>query len=417
MSKTPEARARGYLPGRFSFNVKGGRCEACDGDGQIKIEMHFLPDIYVTCDVCGGRRYNRETLQVLYKGKSIADVLEMTVEQALEIFQNVPPIANICRTLVDVGLGYIQLGQSATTLSGGEAQRIKLARELARRSTGRTLYLLDEPTTGLHFDDIDKLLGVLRSLDGEGQHRHRHRAQPRRHQHRRLGPRPRARGRRRRRPHRRRGDARGRRGDEGLAHRPVPPAGARLRPGEGAEMSRRALLAAAAGVLAAALLAAQAAAPAPTAPAKPKPKAKSSAPPLDFTGIWVLDPAASRGVTKQMEGAVLQVRQNGNRIWIEAVENPRTRITAEEILVDGQVYEKALGAGKKGTLEAAWGKDRQSLWLQAVVSTDEEPVAATQRMIWRLQDGGKTWTRQTRTLQPDGSKDTFLVFRKRETKK
>jgi len=168
MSRTPEARARGYQPGRFSFNVKGGRCEACSGDGQIKIEMHFLPDIYVTCDVCGGRRYNRETLQVHYKGKSIADILALTAEQALETFENIPAIAGICRTLVEVGLGYIQLGQSSTTLSGGEAQRVKLARELARRSTGRTLYLLDEPTTGLHFDDIDKLLGVLRSLTEKG---------------------------------------------------------------------------------------------------------------------------------------------------------------------------------------------------------------------------------------------------------
>jgi excinuclease ABC subunit A len=168
MSRTPEARARGYQPGRFSFNVKGGRCEACAGDGQIKIEMHFLPDIYVTCDVCGGKRYNRETLQVHYKGKSIADILALTAEQALELFENIPSIATICRTLVEVGLGYIQLGQSSTTLSGGEAQRVKLARELARRSTGRTLYLLDEPTTGLHFDDILKLLGVLRSLTEKG---------------------------------------------------------------------------------------------------------------------------------------------------------------------------------------------------------------------------------------------------------
>ncbi|HKB70417.1 MAG TPA: excinuclease ABC subunit UvrA [Thermoanaerobaculia bacterium] len=168
MSKTPEARARGYAPGRFSFNVKGGRCEACAGDGQIKIEMHFLPDIYVTCDVCGGKRYNRETLQVAYKGKSIADILALTVEQAYELFRNVPPVANICGTLTDVGLGYITLGQPATTLSGGEAQRIKLARELAKRSTGRTLYLLDEPTTGLHFDDIHKLLSVLHSLTDKG---------------------------------------------------------------------------------------------------------------------------------------------------------------------------------------------------------------------------------------------------------
>jgi excinuclease ABC subunit A len=168
MSRTPEARARGYAPGRFSFNVKGGRCEACGGDGQIKIEMHFLPDIYVTCDVCGGKRYNRETLQIHYKGKSIADILALTAEQALELFENIPAVATICRTLVDVGLGYIQLGQSSTTLSGGEAQRVKLARELARRSTGRTLYLLDEPTTGLHFDDIKKLLSVLRSLTEKG---------------------------------------------------------------------------------------------------------------------------------------------------------------------------------------------------------------------------------------------------------
>jgi excinuclease ABC subunit A len=168
MARTPEARARGYAPGRFSFNVKGGRCEACAGDGQIKIEMHFLPDIYVTCDVCGGKRYNRETLQVTYKGKSIAEILALTVEQAFELFRNVPPVANICGTLTEVGLGYITLGQPATTLSGGEAQRIKLARELAKRSTGRTLYLLDEPTTGLHFDDIQKLLSVLHSLTDRG---------------------------------------------------------------------------------------------------------------------------------------------------------------------------------------------------------------------------------------------------------
>lgn len=180
-------------------------------------------------------------------------------------------------------------------------------------------------------------------------------------------------------------------------------------------MTRRAWLASVWGVFVAALLTAQTAAPSPTQP--PKAKAKRSGPPLDFTGIWELDPNASKGVTTQMQGAVLQVRQNGNRIWIEAIEQNRPRITAEEIVVDGQVYEKALGAGKKGTLEAAWGKDGKSLWMQAVVGTDEEPVAATQRMIWRLEDGGKTWIRQTRTLQPDGSKDTFLVFRKREPKK
>ncbi|HEY6136711.1 MAG TPA: excinuclease ABC subunit UvrA [Thermoanaerobaculia bacterium] len=168
MAATPEARMRGYGPGRFSFNVKGGRCEACKGDGQIKIEMHFLPDIYVTCDVCGGKRYNRETLQVTYKGASIAQILDMTVEQGLETFRNVPKIANILRTLDEVGLGYIKLGQSSTTLSGGEAQRVKLAKELAKRATGRTLYILDEPTTGLHFDDVAKLLHLMHGLVERG---------------------------------------------------------------------------------------------------------------------------------------------------------------------------------------------------------------------------------------------------------
>ncbi|HEY8850122.1 MAG TPA: excinuclease ABC subunit UvrA [Thermoanaerobaculia bacterium] len=168
MAQTPEARMRGYGPGRFSFNVKGGRCEACKGDGQIKIEMHFLPDIYVTCDVCGGKRYNRETLQVTYKGASIADILDMTVEQALLLFRNIPKIANILRTLDEVGLGYIKLGQSSTTLSGGEAQRVKLAKELAKRATGRTLYILDEPTTGLHFDDVSKLLILMHGLVERG---------------------------------------------------------------------------------------------------------------------------------------------------------------------------------------------------------------------------------------------------------
>jgi excinuclease ABC subunit A len=167
-SLTPDARMRGYQPGRFSFNVKGGRCEACQGDGLIQIEMHFLPDVYVTCDVCKGKRYNRETLEVKYKGASIADVLSMTVEEALRFFENVPRIKEKLQTLYDVGLGYIKLGQSATTLSGGEAQRVKLSRELSRRSTGRTLYILDEPTTGLHFADIQQLLDVLHRLRDAG---------------------------------------------------------------------------------------------------------------------------------------------------------------------------------------------------------------------------------------------------------
>ncbi|MDH3939667.1 MAG: excinuclease ABC subunit UvrA, partial [Xanthomonadales bacterium] len=165
---TQEARARGYKPGRFSFNVKGGRCEACQGDGLIRVEMHFLPDIYVPCDVCKGKRYNRETLSVTYKGKSIHDVLQMTVEEALVFFEPVPTVARKLQTMTDVGLSYITLGQSATTLSGGEAQRIKLSKELSKRDTGQTLYILDEPTTGLHFQDIEQLLGVLHRLRDHG---------------------------------------------------------------------------------------------------------------------------------------------------------------------------------------------------------------------------------------------------------
>ena len=167
-AQLPGSRMRGYLPGRYSFNVRGGRCEACQGGGLIKIEMHFLPDVYVTCEVCKGRRYNRETLDVQYKGRNISDVLEMTVEQALEFFDPIPAVRNKLRTLQEVGLGYIHLGQSATTLSGGEAQRVKLSRELSRRPTGRTLYILDEPTTGLHFADIQKLLDVLNRLVDTG---------------------------------------------------------------------------------------------------------------------------------------------------------------------------------------------------------------------------------------------------------
>ena len=163
-ASTADAKARGYKKGRFSFNVKGGRCEACGGDGILKIEMHFLPDVYVPCEVCGGRRYNRETLEVKYKGKSIYDVLNMTVEEALPFFEHVPSIRRKIQTLYDVGLSYIRLGQPSTELSGGEAQRIKLATELSRRSTGKTIYILDEPTTGLHFADVDKLIEILRRL-------------------------------------------------------------------------------------------------------------------------------------------------------------------------------------------------------------------------------------------------------------
>jgi excinuclease ABC subunit A len=167
-AQLPDARIRGYDPGRFSFNVKGGRCEACEGDGILKIEMHFLPDVYVPCEVCKGKRYNRETLEVLYKGKSIADVLDMTVDEALEFFVSIPRIKNKLITLSRVGLGYIHLGQQATTLSGGEAQRVKLSTELSRSATGRTLYILDEPTTGLHFEDIRMLLEVLNELVDRG---------------------------------------------------------------------------------------------------------------------------------------------------------------------------------------------------------------------------------------------------------
>ena len=165
---TNDAKIRGYGPGRFSFNVKGGRCEACSGDGLVKIEMHFLADVYVPCEVCKGQRYNRETLEVQYKGKNIAQVLEMTAEEAVEFFENLPKIRRKAQTMVEVGLGYVKLGQSSTTLSGGEAQRVKLATELARTSTGRTIYILDEPTTGLHAADVHKLIEVLQQLVESG---------------------------------------------------------------------------------------------------------------------------------------------------------------------------------------------------------------------------------------------------------
>ena len=167
-SKTTDARIKGYLPGRFSFNVKGGRCETCEGDGKIKIEMQFLPDVYVDCEVCQGKRYNEEALEVHYKNKNIYEVLELTVEEALKFFENIPQIKQKLETIYDVGLGYIHLGQPAPTLSGGEAQRVKLATELSKRATGRTLYILDEPTTGLHFADIERLLLILKRLVATG---------------------------------------------------------------------------------------------------------------------------------------------------------------------------------------------------------------------------------------------------------
>jgi excinuclease ABC subunit A len=167
-ASTPEAKVRGYQPGRFSFNVKGGRCESCQGDGTIKIEMHFLPDVYVPCEVCKGARYNRDTLDIEFKGKNIAEVLDMPAEEASEFFANQPAIQRQLQTLVDVGLGYVRLGQPAPTLSGGEAQRVKLSTELGKRATGQTIYILDEPTTGLHFEDVRRLLGVLQRLVDNG---------------------------------------------------------------------------------------------------------------------------------------------------------------------------------------------------------------------------------------------------------
>ena len=220
-SLVPDSKVRGYGPGRFSFNVKGGRCEACEGDGIIKIEMHFLPDVYVPCEVCKGKRYNAQTLEIKYKGKSIADVLEMRVDEASEFFSAIPRIHGRLKTIADVGLGYIKMGQPATTLSGGEAQRVKLATELSKRATGRTFYVLDEPTTGLHFADIHKLLDVLQRLVALGNTVLDNRAQPRRHQDRRLRDRPRSRRRRPGRSDRRQRHSRRGRRDAGFVHRGV----------------------------------------------------------------------------------------------------------------------------------------------------------------------------------------------------
>ena len=222
----PESRARGYEPGRFSFNVKGGRCEACQGDGVIKIEMHFLPDVYVTCDVCKGKRYNRETLEVTFKGKSIADVLDMTVEEAADFFKAVPRVRETLKTLHRVGLDYIHVGQQATTLSGGEAQRVKLAKELSKRATGRTLYILDEPTTGPAFPRRRKTARGAARAGRAGQFRGGDRAQSRGHQDRRLDHRPRPRRRRRRRRDRGGRPARGHRAGEAQLYGAVPGPGA-----------------------------------------------------------------------------------------------------------------------------------------------------------------------------------------------
>ncbi len=226
-SLVPEARARGYKPGRFSFNVKGGRCEGCQGDGVRRVEMHFLPDVFVPCEACHGRRYNRETLEVRYQGLSIADVLDLSVDAARERLGAHARLSRLLATLSEVGLGYLRLGQNAATLSGGEAQRVRLARELGRRETGRTLYLLDEPTTGLHFDDVRRLLGGARAPRRRGKHGRRDRAQPRRDQERGLGDRPRTRRRRRRRPRGGLRDSRNRGPVAEEPHRTLPEAAAR----------------------------------------------------------------------------------------------------------------------------------------------------------------------------------------------
>ncbi len=239
-AQVKEARERGYGPGRFSFNVKGGRCEACQGDGLIKVEMHFLPDVYVPCDVCHGQRYNRETLEIRYKDRNIHEVLSMTVEQAFAFFEPVPSVARKLQTLLDVGLGYITLGQSATTLSGGEAQRVKLALELSKRDTGRTLYILDEPTTGLHFHDIELLLTVLHRLRDHGNTvvviEHNLDVIKTADWIVDLGPE----GGGGRRAHHRAGHARGRRRGRGELHRPVSEAGARARSDAHRQGARRA---------------------------------------------------------------------------------------------------------------------------------------------------------------------------------
>ena len=232
---TTEAKVRGYQPGRFSFNVKGGRCEACSGDGTIKIEMNFLPDVYVPCEVCQGARYNRETLEVHYKGKTIAEVLDMSIEEAAEFFAPITSIHRYLKTLVDVGLGYVRLGQPAPTLSGGEAQRVKLASELQKRSTGRTIYILDEPTTGLHFEDIRKLLDGHQRPCRQRQYGHRDRAQPGCHQDLRLDHRHGTRGRIGWRHRRGDGHTGGRGGRPGQLHRALPRRDARGAAGQAEE--------------------------------------------------------------------------------------------------------------------------------------------------------------------------------------
>ena len=407
MSRTPEARARGYQPGRFSFNVKGGRCEACAGDGQIKIEMHFLPDIYVTCDVCGGKRYNRETLQVHYKGKSIADILDLTAEQALEVFANVPPIASICRTLVEVGLGYIQLGQSATTLSGGEAQRVKLASELARRSTGRTLYLLDEPTTGLHFDDIHKLLGVLRSLAEKGNTviviEHNLDVIRTADWVIDLGPE----GGDGRRADRRRGHAGGGRGGARPRTRASSCGGCSARRArEGARVRRVAVAASRRPPSRRRGARAAQTAPPPTR-RRPKPPAAEGAAKAAAGFLGRL------GARREGEPGRLDEHGEGRPLGPPERRPHLDRADRAEAArgssptrssSTASVYEKAIGGGREGHRPGAVGQGQQvALDPDGRRGTEEDPDSRLPaRRSGELQDGGKTWTRQTWTRPAGG---------------